>query len=107
LFYAPDFAAFLARLRYLSESDESQVDHGPRWISAPKCKIDLKPAVAPTIELLVPDQLQKNTFPTDSDRATFVVRSDAMGDQSAAGDCKPADRSSSLGNFVGIFVGIR
>jgi len=30
LFYAADLAAFLARLRHLSESDESQVDHGPR-----------------------------------------------------------------------------
>jgi hypothetical protein len=29
----------------------------------------------------------KNAFATDSDRATFVVRSDAMDDQSAAGDC--------------------
>ena len=25
-----DLAAFLAKLRHLSESDESQVDHGPR-----------------------------------------------------------------------------
>jgi hypothetical protein len=30
LFYAADLAAFLARLRHLSESDQSQVDHGPR-----------------------------------------------------------------------------
>jgi excisionase family DNA binding protein len=30
LFYAADLAAFLARLRHLSESDESEVDHGPR-----------------------------------------------------------------------------
>ena len=30
LFYAADLAAFLARLRHLSESDESRVDHGPR-----------------------------------------------------------------------------
>jgi excisionase family DNA binding protein len=30
LFYAADLAAFLARLRHLSESDESQVDHRPR-----------------------------------------------------------------------------
>ena len=30
LFYAADLAAFLARLRHLSESDESQVDQGPR-----------------------------------------------------------------------------
>jgi len=30
LFYAADLAAFLARLRRLSEFDESQVDHGPR-----------------------------------------------------------------------------
>ncbi|HTO67428.1 MAG TPA: helix-turn-helix domain-containing protein [Bradyrhizobium sp.] len=41
LFYAADLAAFLARLRDLSESDESRVDHGPRWTLAPKCKIDL------------------------------------------------------------------
>ncbi|HLG82058.1 MAG TPA: helix-turn-helix domain-containing protein [Bradyrhizobium sp.] len=30
LFYAADLAAFLARLRHLSELDESQLDHGPR-----------------------------------------------------------------------------
>jgi len=30
LFYAADLAAFLARLRRLSESDESRTDHGPR-----------------------------------------------------------------------------
>ena len=30
LFYAADLAAFMARLRHLSESDESQVDHGHR-----------------------------------------------------------------------------
>ena len=30
LFYAADLAAFLARLRCLSESDESRADHGPR-----------------------------------------------------------------------------
>lgn len=30
LFYAADLAAFLARLRHLSESDQNQVDHGPR-----------------------------------------------------------------------------
>ena len=30
LFYAADLAAFLARLRHLSESDESRVDRGPR-----------------------------------------------------------------------------
>ena len=29
LFYAADLAAFLARLRHLSKSDASQVDHGP------------------------------------------------------------------------------
>jgi excisionase family DNA binding protein len=41
LFYAADLAAFLARLRHLSGSDESRVDHGPRQISSPNCKIDL------------------------------------------------------------------
>ena len=30
LFYATDLAAFLARLRHLSESDENGVDHRPR-----------------------------------------------------------------------------
>ena len=30
LFYAADLAAFLARLRHGSQSDESQVDHWPR-----------------------------------------------------------------------------
>jgi excisionase family DNA binding protein len=30
LFYAADLATFLARLRQLSESDKSQVDHEPR-----------------------------------------------------------------------------
>ena len=30
LFYAADLAAFLARLRCLSESDGSRADHGPR-----------------------------------------------------------------------------
>ncbi len=30
LFYAADLAAFLARLRRLSESDESRADHGLR-----------------------------------------------------------------------------
>lgn len=30
LFYAADLAAFLVRLRHLSQSDESQVDHGLR-----------------------------------------------------------------------------
>jgi excisionase family DNA binding protein len=30
LFYAADLAAFLARLRHLSESDESRIDRGPR-----------------------------------------------------------------------------
>ena len=30
LFYTADLAAFLARLRCLSESDESRADHGPR-----------------------------------------------------------------------------
>ena len=30
LFYAADLAAFLARLRHLSESDESRVYRGPR-----------------------------------------------------------------------------
>lgn len=30
LFYAADLAAFLARLRNLSESDESRPNHGPR-----------------------------------------------------------------------------
>lgn len=30
LFYAADLAAFLTRLRHLSESDESRVDRGPR-----------------------------------------------------------------------------
>jgi excisionase family DNA binding protein len=30
LFYAADLAAFLTRLRRLSESDESRVDRGPR-----------------------------------------------------------------------------
>ena len=51
--------------------------------------------MAPTIDLPVPDQLQKILSRPDSDRATFVVRSDAMDDQSAAGDCTAADRSSS------------
>jgi excisionase family DNA binding protein len=41
LFYAADLAAFLARLRHLSGSDESRVDRAPRQISSPKCKIDL------------------------------------------------------------------
>ena len=41
LFYAADLAAFLARLRHLSGSDESRVDRGPRQISSPNCKIDL------------------------------------------------------------------
>jgi excisionase family DNA binding protein len=30
LFYATDLAAFLTRLRHLSESDKGQIDHGPR-----------------------------------------------------------------------------
>ena len=30
LFYAADLAAFMARLQHLSESDESQINHGPR-----------------------------------------------------------------------------
>ena len=30
LFYAADLAAFLARLRHLSDSGENQVDHGRR-----------------------------------------------------------------------------
>ncbi len=30
LFYAADLAAFMARLQHRSESDESQVDRGPR-----------------------------------------------------------------------------
>jgi excisionase family DNA binding protein len=30
LFYAADLAAFMTRLRHLSESDERQVDHWPR-----------------------------------------------------------------------------
>jgi len=30
LFYAADLAAFLARLRHLSDSDENQVDHARR-----------------------------------------------------------------------------
>jgi len=30
LFYAADLAAFLARLRHLSQSDESRVYRGPR-----------------------------------------------------------------------------
>ena len=30
LFYAADLAAFMARLRHLSETDESQVNHGHR-----------------------------------------------------------------------------
>lgn len=30
LFYAADLAAFLARLRHLSETDKSQANHGPR-----------------------------------------------------------------------------
>ena len=30
LFYAADLAAFLARLRRLSETDESRANHGPR-----------------------------------------------------------------------------
>jgi len=50
--------------------------------------------VAPKIDRLVPDQLQK-CFPDYRDRATFAVRSDAVDDQSAAGDCTPADRPSS------------
>ena len=41
LFYAADLAAFLARLRHLSVSDESRVDREPRQILSPKCKIDL------------------------------------------------------------------
>jgi hypothetical protein len=53
----------------------------------------------------MPDQLQKLSR-ADSDRATFVVRWDAMDDQSPAGDCMTADRSSSW-QFVGIFVGTR
>jgi excisionase family DNA binding protein len=40
LFYAADLAAFLARLRHLSELNESQVDRGRRQILL-ECKIDL------------------------------------------------------------------
>ena len=32
LFYAADLAAFLTRLRQLSETDESRVDHKPRQV---------------------------------------------------------------------------
>jgi hypothetical protein len=40
LFYAVDLAAFLARLRHPSVSDESRVDRGSRQILLPKFKID-------------------------------------------------------------------